>query len=293
MPNTLHGRPDTSTGSRVGFNPNLRYPVPKDTLQALTAFIADNRQCRNWGLVFDRYIGYLDDWRLDNKKGDSVKKEHLQLICETSEERELRDSFVARWRAMTRDLGATVFSSAPAWRYVGGLGRKGPLEIGFNLHPLFGFPVIPGSGLKGLALAQARQEYVTRQKVAKTEDTVSGISELETQIAESFGSTEQAGKAIFFDAIPMTPPKLSVDVVNPHYPDYYNGSGQIPANWQSPIPTFFLTLTHESRFLFAVGGKNHAPAVGFLMRALETLGAGAKTSAGYGYWESITQESNS
>ncbi|MBK9095192.1 MAG: hypothetical protein IPM84_21030 [Anaerolineae bacterium] len=38
------------------------------------------------------------------------------------------------------------------WRLVTGLGRKGPLEVGFTFHR-YGFPILPGSSLKGLARA--------------------------------------------------------------------------------------------------------------------------------------------
>jgi len=122
--------------------------------------------------------------------------------------------------------------------------------------------------LKGLAHAYAR--VVARAS--------------EADLARVFGTQAQQGKAIFFDAIPAVPPTLELDVMNPHYPDYYQGD-EPPASWQSPQPVFFLTLGANSRFLFAVGGEEKAQASRWLLEALQQMGAGAKTSAGYGYWK--------
>jgi CRISPR-associated protein Cmr6 len=37
-----------------------------------------------------------------------------------------------------------------------------------------------------------------------------------------FGDEDNAGKIIFFDAFPIEKPTISVDVMNPHYSDYYS-----------------------------------------------------------------------
>ena len=241
------------------------YPIPRDTQRALEVFRGAGKQCRNLGLLFDRYIGYLAGWRLDDKR-TSPKKEALDQIRHTPIERELFDAYVHRWRALIGD--AVVLEGSPTWRFLTGLGRKGPLEVGFTFHPLYGLPIIPGSGLKGLAHAYAR--VVARAS--------------EADLARVFGTQAQQGKAIFFDAIPAVPPTLELDVMNPHYPDYYQGD-EPPADWQSPQPVFFLTLGANSKFLFAVGGEEKAQASQWLLEALQQMGAGAKTSAGYGYWK--------
>lgn len=240
------------------------YPIPQDTRRALEAFRSENKQCRNLGLLFDRYIGYLPGWRLDDKRS-SPKKDALDQIRATPVERELLDAYARRWRTLIGD--AVVLEGNPKWRFLTGLGRKGPLEVGFTFHPLYGFPIIPGSGLKGLAHAYAK--------------LVAHVSDAD--LARVFGAQTQQGKAIFFDAIPAAPPVLELDVMNPHYPDYYQGN-EPPANWQSPQPVFFLTLGAASTFWFAVGGEEKDRAAEWLLAALDQMGAGAKTSAGYGYW---------
>jgi len=107
---------------------------------------------------------------------------------------------------------------------------------------------------------------------------------------EVFGSTEQAGSVIFFDAIPLKVPKFQLDILNPHYPNYYRTQGQNPpADWDSPRPVFFLTVT-ETPYRFAIAAQSEQDnrllelAEKWLKGALRELGIGAKTSADYGYW---------
>lgn len=239
----------------------LHYPVPADTRAALEKFRTDGKQCRNFGLLFDRYIGYLTGWQLDK-----AKKPALEQIRDTHVENELLDAYKVRWRKTVAD--AKILEAQPTWRFITGLGRKGPLEVGFTFHPLYGLPFIPGSGLKGMTRAYA--ELVKHA--------------LPDELARVFGSPDQRGDAIFFDAIPAAPPTLELDVMNPHYPKYYQGD-EPPANWQSPQPVFFLTLGANNKFWFAVGGAEKEIAAEWLREALVDLGAGAKTSAGYGYWQ--------
>ncbi|MDK2795310.1 MAG: CRISPR-associated protein Cmr6 [Archaeoglobaceae archaeon] len=106
-----------------------------------------------------------------------------------------------------------------------------------------------------------------------------------------FGTTKQAGGVIFLDAIPTETPKFQLDIMNPHYPNYYRTKGETPpADWESPNPVFFLTVS-ETPYLFAIAARTKQAddllddAERWLKSALSDLGIGAKTSADYGYWE--------
>jgi len=113
---------------------------------------------------------------------------------------------------------------------------------------------------------------------------------------EVFGSTERAGSVIFFDAIPLKVPKFQLDIMNPHYPQYYDKRGGSskepvsPADWDSPRPVFFLTVT-ETPYRFAIVARSEQGnrlldlAEKWLKGALSELGIGAKTSSDYGYWQ--------
>jgi CRISPR-associated protein Cmr6 len=108
---------------------------------------------------------------------------------------------------------------------------------------------------------------------------------------EVFGSTERAGSVIFFDAIPLKVPKFQLDIMNPHYPNYYRKPEKNPpADWESPNPVFFLTVT-ETPYRFAIAARSEQGnrlldlAEKWLKGALADLGIGAKTSADYGFWD--------
>ncbi|HUW14759.1 MAG TPA: type III-B CRISPR module RAMP protein Cmr6 [Anaerolineae bacterium] len=262
----------------------LVYPLPSDTALAFASFA---RQCRNPGLVFARYVGYWDNWALDPRKlGRETKNpkfENLRTVQDMSIDDDLRGAFVKRWQSTVSSAGAETFSAASEWRFVIGLGGGGPLEVGFTFHRIYGFPIIPGSGLKGL----------TRNYALQMADEVQGETlderERDPLFTLVFGQRDGAGSAVFFDGVPKSRPSLEVDVMNPHYPDYYQG-GQPPGDGQHPIPIFFLTVGPGSEFLFAVGGRGTSggeakhQAVKWLKAALAELGVGAKTSAGYGYF---------
>jgi CRISPR type III-B/RAMP module RAMP protein Cmr6 len=91
-------------------------------------------------------------------------------------------------------------------------------------------------------------------------------------------------------AIPIGPVKLEVDVMTPHYADYY-GSGDVPGDWLSPVPIPFLAVAAGTAFQFGIvprttDGKEHLETVAeWLTNALQWLGAGAKTAVGYGRFE--------
>jgi CRISPR type III-B/RAMP module RAMP protein Cmr6 len=104
-----------------------------------------------------------------------------------------------------------------------------------------------------------------------------------------FGTTVTRGQVVFFDAYPMMVPKLKLDVLNPHYGDYYQSAAKSvpPAAHLNPVPTYFLTVDRGSRFRFAVASKDPALAAraeGWLKSALTELGIGGKTAAGYGFF---------
>ncbi len=102
-----------------------------------------------------------------------------------------------------------------------------------------------------------------------------------------FGTQSQQGEAIFFDAYPKTPPNIKIDVMNPHYADYYSGKTP-PADYLNPVPIYFLTV-EDTEFEFFIGCKKEIEHFDLneteklLREALTKHGIGAKTAVGYGY----------
>lgn len=169
------------------------------------------------------------------------------------------------------------------------LAASGSFEnAGICLHPLYGFAYMPGTGIKGMARAYA----ITVEK-ASPEDLCAVFGPEITG-----GDSAECGGVVFYEAWPTKWPKLEVDIVNNHHRDYYEGTGNAPPeDWEQPNPVNFLTLKRGAEFEFAVaprrkGAEDAARLVGlakgWVDGALQWLGAGAKTNAGYGRFATAT-----
>ncbi|HMV45727.1 MAG TPA: type III-B CRISPR module RAMP protein Cmr6, partial [Leptospiraceae bacterium] len=132
---------------------------------------------------------------------------------------------------------------------------------------------------------------------------------------------DREGKIIFFDAYPINliNESIKVDIMNPHYSDYYSSEGnniKPPGDYYNPVPIPFLTVQNTS-FQFIIGTKQIPKkiieykeyeklkpfdesslkseerfkdsftlidlAYLWLKLALAEHGIGAKTAVGYGY----------
>jgi len=260
--------------------PSSILPLPREVRQ-----VADNgNRCDNIGLWLDRFLTVNpQNWEITQ---EAKYRHHLTELIRRPEwqsrmQEELnalqnRHEAMLKWYKQ-RDFAVRHIEAKPVWRFVVGLGAAHVLETGITLHRLFGLPIIPGSALKGAAKAYAQ--------------LVEGRTDDDPELVAVFGTTEQAGSVIFFDAIPLEVPKFQLDTMNPHYPTYYRTQGQNPpADWESPNPVFFLTVT-ETPYRFAIAARSEQGnrlldlAEKWLKGALAELGIGAKTSADYGFWD--------
>ena len=201
------------------------------------------------------------------------------------------------------------------------LSRAGGLEnANCCLHPVYGFAYLPGSGLKGLAHAYAAHLWGSGQ-VSETQkpDYAKEIEDIfgwapNSQRKEKADFDPRSGRAkerhdeegqvidacrgqvVFHDAFGLNkndePPELEVDVLTCHYPNYYM-KGESPGDWQSPVPVTFLTIAAGTTFRFRVAPAHSGvpperveAAKRLLLGGLYWLGAGAKTAAGYGAFNS-------
>lgn len=173
-------------------------------------------------------------------------------------------------------------------RFVTGLGREHPVENGLTWHATLGTPFLPGSSVKGLVRAWG----------AEWGKTAEGL------FTEVFGSdvndksqSEQVGSIIFFDAVPLEPIKLEMDVMTPHYSKYYQNQDP-PGDWISPTPIPFLVIAQGTRFQFSFAPRTNSAIAHielvetWLREALQWLGAGAKTATGYGRFGIGKQDRN-
>lgn len=319
----------------MGYN----IPIPLKSKKAYETYQGKPNQ--NAGLIFERFAP-------DTTDNPKIKEDGLQAVLNAyvGNDQILLKEWVSRWDRLVRVAGAEPFVLRTDWRLIAGLGKKGALEVGFTFHR-YGFPYLPGSSLKGLARTYGLLEIALGvEAVIKEKGEKEPLSRLDAILAlddnekhveglqayqpdndflhmtaafrQIFGTTDTAGKAVFFDAVPESSPALELDIMNPHYPEYYKeGSEEYPTNWQSPIPVKFLTVASGSPFRFAVGWRSsprdpeksetkwngwfkgeqikqqansESPrliklARRWLQGGLLELGAGGKTNAGYGYFK--------
>jgi len=268
------------------------FPLPWDTARLLQS---KQNQCLNLSLWLDYYIA----WRDWNDKGSDTALEpmpsakHRKAPMLSSSKRgdieylelsgldDLATAYVQRQVEVFSDYrqrgyALKTFQARPKWRMVVGLGGASVLETDITLHHLYGLPIIPGSALKGLA-----RSYTLLNE---------GRDEDDPLFADVFGTVKEskrAGGVVFFDAFPVASPRFQLDVMNPHYGEYYRGQSP-PADYLSPTPVYFLTVARTT-FLFALAARDGRQewlraAAGWLQKGLETMGVGAKTTAGYGYF---------
>lgn len=191
-------------------------------------------------------------------------------------------------------------------------------NAGIALDRCFGLALIPGSAVKGVTRVQALWEiheakgekkrrllrlamlllgYGAHDIADKGDFGWAGGTGQAKAVAEEIGAQEFKGCACFLPAYPTTPPTLVVDMVNPHYPEYYSGRKPRAEDNEDPKPNYFPAVESGCSFGFAVL-LNRVPSLPnlavadlldqakqWLERAVTRKGVGAKTAAGYGWFE--------
>ncbi|HIE12027.1 MAG TPA: type III-B CRISPR module RAMP protein Cmr6 [Desulfotomaculum sp.] len=219
----------------------------------------------NAGLWLDRYI--FNVAKEDKDSRPKLVREVAEIAVDEAYAR-----WFERWQGVLRDYGAVCREAEVSGRMAVGLGEESVLETSVALHHIYGVSYIPGSALKGLAAAFARQHLGEKWQAESEAYKV------------VFGDTDSAGYVTFFDALPIPTekPLLHPDVMTVHHRDYYRGDGKPPADWDSPNPVPFLAAT--GKYLIALSGPTAWVEAVFeiLSHALWNVGVGAKTSSGYG-----------
>lgn len=159
------------------------------------------------------------------------------------------------------------------------------------LHPHFGTPFIPGSAVKGIAGHAAWCEWMDAE-----EDDREMLGSMMAEIfGYPFGNRDvdaslenqvetRSGAIAFLPAFTKETAKLEADLINSH-------------ERGSPIPVFFPAVAAGTEFdfcLMPLSLKTETDmdnlllfAEGWLKTGLRERGAGAKTNAGYGWFEEV------
>ena len=181
--------------------------------------------------------------------------------------------------------------------FITGLGSGHPTETGMLLDRNIGIPYIPASSVKGVL------------RLAHAVNIADGRTEIpESELEKYFGTSDQKqknkykGELIVFDAYPAEVPYLKVDIMNPHYSNYYSGKGNVqPMETESPNPIKFLAVQQGAKFVFnyafiplkndekcfALSETEIKEIESMFSTAFEKVGFGGKTSIGYGRFERI------
>jgi len=155
-----------------------------------------------------------------------------------------------------------------------------------------------------------------QSKLKEFKDQLNGKPEWQ-EIVDEIDALQQehtGGMLSFYDAVPEPDQAelLQTDIVNCHYGEYYGSEGDHPpSDDQQPVPATFLAVKPQAKFIFAYRLAAWPAAPGrddeekerrrvlhqltrqtvldqvnaWLHKALGEWGVGAKTAAGYGYFE--------
>ncbi len=234
------------------------------------------------------------------------KKDFLESLLKSIDENYLNHALERFKSSMDKvfqgfDEGKRIELKAKiGYRFVTGMGYPSVIENGFLFHFTYGIPYIPAETVKGLV----RSTFLYTEFPEKEEKELKKISELleegkyeDKDLQEHyeflFGTKNKEGEIIYLDAFPafLRMEDFAIDVMNPHYSEYYSDKGkEPPVEWESPKPIFFLTL-ENTKFIFRICLKNSAEkkyleeVKDLLKTGLETFGVGGKRRKGYGWFE--------
>ncbi|MCX7845568.1 MAG: type III-B CRISPR module RAMP protein Cmr6 [Dictyoglomaceae bacterium] len=261
---------------------------------------------KNINLLFSKFIPKSS---IRNEEKENKDKYLQFIISEFTKLEEKLIKFNERNQKLIETLESygyikISFEATCSWRLIIGLGATHPQETSMTLHHIYGIPYIPGSAIKGMTKHWAVLKFADHmtkeenkdfteivEEISKTLEkgenfdlTVDGITF--SDLIQIFGTQKEVGKVIFMDAYPIGKINLKIDIMNPHYPQYYSEK-EPPTDWQTPIPIKFLTIekTKFQFYLLSYDSKLLSCAEKLLKEALREHGLGAKTSLGYGIFE--------
>ena len=279
-------------------------PVGRKVNQALQAGVDK----ANFGLYFNKWVELNDRGRDRFKPKHKSKPEHFidsygKCCCRTSQLKELlekRQLQQSRFcEVMSRNgWNLIVITATLKTPFVTGLGMTHPTETGIVLDWTLGVPYVPATSFKGVF----RFSFILSDAESAPERVENGVWEAGDDFFALFGRTAEKGAddglrggIMVLDAYPLTIPKLDLDILNPHYPDYYRNAKRAPTEDQNPVPVKFLVVKPNVEFVFRILisqelSKNTLSKLkNTLAKALERDGLGAKTALGYGKFQIVNK----
>lgn len=258
---------------------------------------------RNYGLALEKFPEFIKD------KFQFIISEKNELIYKSNFEPDFLMAIKNRNDLVLQILNNQGYKISTKsytldWRIAVGLGTESVYETGLTLHPVYGFPYIPASGLKGVV-----RSYIIQICFDGKEELALSEPEFVTLFGDGLDTDNDSGnrgKVLFLDAFPTKTPIIKADIINPHYREFFDSEGKIPpADYFEPVPVSFLSVEKTAfQFSIAVLSDDNKPIqakfgskkyntqyetssfiMHWLERTLTEAGAGAKTTSGYGQFK--------
>ncbi len=273
--------------------------------RGLNEALKKNYHKGNFSLWFNKFIE-LEEKEKDfakprgkEKAKEYILKRYNALVLNNNTISNMLMRIHQAQEAAAKNYGAKylplVFRARLISRLITGLGQTHPTETGMVLDHNLGIPYIPASSIKGLVRAGRRLNLGLSDEKKDNDSS--------TLIPAMFGGQNEMGKVIFLDAYPEDVPDLELDIMTPHYSDYYKEKDpEWPGDWMTPTPIKFLTVSAGTVFIFRalIDKAVNLKSEGTLFKEVESAfvttltveGVGAKTSVGYGRFK-ILEETGS
>lgn len=297
------------------------YFIPNDTLRCCLDQNTSGLKITNPYLVFYKFTPMSSRKEEKLKPGYHKSVQILRNIFHSSNFRDLSQKVFERHEILIRELVKNGFLKREmemklTSKLCIGLGISNVNEVGIALHHIYGIPYIPASSVKGVTRLYACYYFISKwvdvvpekpsrehipDLLVDLDNLVEGketkhlkninenhdLTLLLNSFRRIFGTVGEKGSVIFMDSYPSLDFNVEIDIMNPHYSDYYTEAenDKEPGDWSNPKPILFPVIREGTRFKFVLLSKEKGlldVASSYLESALTTIGIGAKTSLGYG-----------
>lgn len=247
----------------------------------------------NVGLWFERFFDQFEhEWKVGDEKTSWLKNNFNRSAGQNDQ---LKAHAIQQLQ-LAKSLGGKGSVFTTEYHFVSGMGNPHPVENGLSWHPTLGVPYLSGASVKGLIRSWLEVWEKESDEEQQKEKLLRWFGSNSKNPMEK-GYKAATGELIFFDAFPIEPVQMNVDIMTPHMGKWYEQGGNIkninqdseklPADWHDPTPIPFLVVK-EAQFLFTIAPRTKKCSVVIekAMKALEDslnyMGAGAKTAVGCG-----------
>ncbi|MBB6063457.1 CRISPR-associated protein Cmr6 [Thermosipho japonicus] len=235
-----------------------------------------NKNIKSLSLFYDKYV-YYNLHKNSSKKKNEEQSKDLNNLFKAFFDNDKR--YIYENSKILNDVFSKVLKQLETSGYhiyeksfelssplLIGSGIPSAYEVGIYLNRNYGLPVIPGQSIKGAFKAF--------------------LDEIEESDLIFFGNNENSSEIFFFDAVPEKY-ELGIDILNPHFKEYYL-SEKVPNDVYQPVPISFISV-FEGRYVFRyviisekIDEDKNKRISKYFEDFLSLYGIGAKTSMGYG-----------